>query len=43
MRHAKDLVIWEYAMAQQAVIVSKDEDFVERVRRKPGGGAGQKS
>jgi len=37
MRHAKDSVIWEYAMTQQAVIVSKDEDFVERVRRTPGG------
>ena len=37
MRHAKDTVIWEYAVREQAVIVSKDEDFVERFRRKPGG------
>ena len=37
MRHAKDTAIWEYAVRQQAVIVSKDEDFVERFRRKSGG------
>ncbi len=37
MRHAKDPAIWEYALRQQAVIVTKDEDFVERFRRQASG------
>jgi predicted nuclease of predicted toxin-antitoxin system len=32
LRHAKDAAIWEYATRQQAVLVTKDEDFVERWR-----------
>ncbi|CAN5325809.1 hypothetical protein BH09VER1_BH09VER1_37670 [soil metagenome] len=34
LRHAKDGEVWDYALAHQAVIVSKDEDFVERFRRR---------
>lgn len=34
LRHAKDSEVWNYAMTHQAVIVSKDEDFVERFRRR---------
>jgi predicted nuclease of predicted toxin-antitoxin system len=33
MRHAKDGDIWDYAVRHQAVLVTKDEDFVERFRR----------
>jgi predicted nuclease of predicted toxin-antitoxin system len=33
LRHASDSEIWEYAMIKQAVIVTKDEDFVVRHRR----------
>lgn len=35
LRHAKDAAIWEYAMRQQAILVTKDEDFVSR--RQPDG------
>ncbi len=34
LRHAKDGDIWNYAASKQAVIVSKDEDFVDRFRRR---------
>lgn len=37
MRHAKDSDIWTYAMNHQAIIVSKDGDFVERFRRRDRG------
>jgi predicted nuclease of predicted toxin-antitoxin system len=37
LRHAADPAIWQYAERQQAVIVTKDEDFVDRFRRQPNG------
>jgi predicted nuclease of predicted toxin-antitoxin system len=37
LRHANDRDIWEYAVRQQAVIVTKDEDFVELFRRQSSG------
>jgi predicted nuclease of predicted toxin-antitoxin system len=37
LRHAKDGDIWNYAVSHQAVIVSKDEDFVDRFRRRGNG------
>jgi predicted nuclease of predicted toxin-antitoxin system len=36
---ASDAAIWNYAERQQAVIVTKDEDFVERFRRQNRGPA----
>jgi len=39
LRHAKDGDIWNYAVSNQAVIVSKDEDFVDRFRRRGNGPA----
>lgn len=33
LRHAKDSPIWDYAMENQAIIITKDEDFVDRFRR----------
>ena len=39
LRHAKDETIWQYALSQKAVIVTKDEDFLDRWRRQPGGPA----
>lgn len=37
LRHAKDGDVWDYAMRHQAVIVTKDEDFVDRFRRRGNG------
>jgi predicted nuclease of predicted toxin-antitoxin system len=37
LRHAKDSVIWDHALRHQAVILTKDEDFVDRFRRLPDG------
>lgn len=37
LRHAKDTDIWNYAVNNHAVIVSKDEDFVDRFRRRGDG------
>jgi predicted nuclease of predicted toxin-antitoxin system len=37
LRHAKDSVIWQHAIEHQAIILTKDEDFVERFRRQSGG------
>jgi predicted nuclease of predicted toxin-antitoxin system len=37
LRHGKDAAIWEYALRRQAVIFTKDEDFVGRYRRQSGG------
>lgn len=37
LRHAADSEIWKYAEREQAVIVTKDDDFVERFRRKQSG------
>ena len=37
LRHASDPTIWAYAERRQAVVVTKDEDFVERYRRQVGG------
>lgn len=31
LRHAKDTPIWEYALAESRVIVTKDEDFPNRL------------
>ena len=37
LAQSKDKVIWQYAQEQGAVIVTKDEDFAEWVRRgRPG-------
>ncbi len=33
LRHAKDPPIWAYARDHQCILVTKDEDFVERYRR----------
>ena len=33
LREAKDAAIWQYALQNQAVILTKDEDFVERCLR----------
>ncbi|MEP6672546.1 MAG: DUF5615 family PIN-like protein [Chthoniobacter sp.] len=33
LRHGKDAAIWEYATRSPAVIITKDEDFVNRYRR----------
>jgi predicted nuclease of predicted toxin-antitoxin system len=33
LRAAKDTSIWNYALAQQAIIISKDEDFEDRISR----------
>ncbi|MDP3077463.1 DUF5615 family PIN-like protein [Bradyrhizobium sp.] len=30
MRSASDAVIWDYALAMSAVIITKDEDFAQR-------------
>ena len=37
LREARDNEIWAYAYARQSVLVTKDEDFVERYRRLSGG------
>jgi len=37
LRHAKDPVIWDYALRHLTVIIIKDEDFVDRFRRLPNG------
>jgi predicted nuclease of predicted toxin-antitoxin system len=37
LRHGKASEIWEYAIRHHAVIVTKDEDFVDRFRRRPAG------
>lgn len=33
LREAKDPVIWRYALENQAVILTKDEDFADRCMR----------
>jgi predicted nuclease of predicted toxin-antitoxin system len=33
LRQAEDRVVWDHAFRSQAIIVTKDEDFVERFRR----------
>ncbi len=30
LRHAKDHVVWDYARRHAAIIITKDEDFVDR-------------
>ncbi len=37
LRHAKDGDIWNFAVSNQAVIVTKDEDFIDRYRRRGSG------
>ena len=39
LRHAKDSDVWDYALREQAVIITKDEDFMERLRRRQDGPA----
>ena len=34
LHHAKDNEVWTYALEHQAIIISKDEDFVDRFRRR---------
>lgn len=35
LRDAGDQPIWRYALQYEAVIITKDEDFADRVRRSP--------
>jgi predicted nuclease of predicted toxin-antitoxin system len=35
LRHAKDSAIWEFARDHAAIVITKDEDFVDRYRRNP--------
>lgn len=37
LRHAKDVGIWNYALRHQAALITKDEDFVDRFRRRSDG------
>ena len=37
LRHAEDTAVWDYAVRHQAVLLTKDEDFVERFRRRADG------
>jgi predicted nuclease of predicted toxin-antitoxin system len=37
LRHAKDSPIWAHAMAHQAILINKDEDFPHRMRQTPSG------
>ena len=37
LRDASDPTIWAYAERQQAIVVTKDEDFVDRFRRQASG------
>ena len=37
MEQSSDREIWEYAATHRAIIVTKDEDFMEWKRRIPGG------
>ena len=37
LRHAQDSAIWDYALQHHAVILTKDEAFVDRFRRQPDG------
>jgi predicted nuclease of predicted toxin-antitoxin system len=39
LRYAKDAPVWHYACRNQAVLITKDEDFVEKFRRQPEGAA----
>jgi len=33
LRHAEDSPIWDYAISHQAIIITKDEDFPQRMRQ----------
>lgn len=33
LRDADDSAIWQYALAHQAILVTKDEDFAQRARK----------
>ena len=35
LREAKDAAIWQYALQNDAAILTKDEDFAERCARSP--------
>ena len=39
LRDAEDSPIWDYATAQQAILITKDEDFPLRMRQTPSGPA----
>ncbi len=32
LRHADDSLIWDHALAHQAILITKDEDFPHRMR-----------
>ena len=38
LREASDAAVWQYAMARQLVLVSKDEDFTHMVLNSPDAG-----
>ena len=33
LRHAEDSPIWTYALSHQAIIITKDGDFLQRIRQ----------
>ncbi len=35
LREAEDIPIWRYALDNNAVVITKDEDFADRARRSP--------
>jgi predicted nuclease of predicted toxin-antitoxin system len=35
LRHAKDSAVWDYARQNRLILITKDEDFVEKYRRAP--------
>jgi len=37
LRHAEDMEVWDFAVKNQAVLLTKDEDFIEHYRRRPDG------
>jgi predicted nuclease of predicted toxin-antitoxin system len=37
LRNAEDVVIWNWALSSEAIIVTKDEDFAERTARTTSG------
>ena len=37
LRDAEDVVIWNWAMSSEAIIVTKDEDFAQRMARTTNG------
>jgi len=37
LRHAEDQAVWDYAVRNEAVLLTKDDDFVDHYRRRSGG------